>query len=142
MQLGHWEWWILAVLLVLIELVAPGVFFLWLGLAAAAVGILVWLFDPAWQTQFLAFALLSIVSIWLGRRYYRPRQADSGEPALNRRAESYIGQRFVLVEPIVNGQGKIKVGDGIWKAEGPDLPAGANVRVVGADGTVLKVEAG
>ena len=51
----------------------------------------------------------------------------------------HIGQCYDLIDPIVNGRGSVKIGDSIWRVEGPELPKGARVRVLGADGTLLKV---
>jgi hypothetical protein len=139
--LGHWAWFIAAALLALAELFAPGFFFLWLGLAAAAVGAVLLVADLGWQNQFILFAVLAVISILGGRTYYRLRPMETDQPALNRRGQSYVGRVFALTEAIVNGTGKIRVEDTIWKVEGPDLPVGARVRVVSVDGAVLRVEA-
>lgn len=139
--LTPWHWWVLAVLLIILEIVTPGVFLLWLGLASAIVGGLLWLWPGMdWQWQLLGFALLGVFNILLVRRYlsFRPIQTD--QPRLNRRGEQYIDRIFALDEPIINGFGKIRVDDSIWKVEGADAPVGTRVRVVGVDGALLKVE--
>lgn len=140
-MIEFWHWWVLAVLLGAVETVAPGAAFLWLGGAAGVVGLalLVW---PAmsWELQGLLFAVLAIVAV-VGVRALAERSATTtSAPNLNRRAEQYIGTLQTLDSPIVNGRGRAQVGDGLWTVEGPDLPAGARVRVIGADGTRLKVE--
>ena len=134
-----WYWWILAALLAAVEALAPGIFFIWFGAAAAVVGFIV-LFLPnlGWQTEIILFAVLAAVAAFVGRGFYRPVQ--SRDPTLNRRGERYIGRRFTLETAIVNGRGSIRVDDSIWRAEGPELPAGRQVKVVGADGTLLRVE--
>ena len=138
---GHWAWLIGGVLLVVVEVLVPGAFFLWLGVSAGIVGIVAWIFqDLGWQYQFMLFALLSVASIAISRMYLRRHPIETDEPLLNRRSAQYVGRRFTLSEPIVNGRGRIVVDDSSWKVEGPDLPAGATIEVVSADGVVLAVE--
>jgi len=139
--LGHWQWWILAVALVILEVFAPGAFFLWLGIAAGVVGVLVYL-APAmgWEYQVLMFSVLSVISIVIWRRYFRTRPDETDQPTLNRRGEQYVGRLFTLSEPVVNGEGKITVDDSTWKIHGEDCPAGTRVAVTGVEGTILKVE--
>lgn len=139
-QLGIWNWFLLGIVLLCIELVAPGTFMLWFGVAALAVGIVSLLVDWSWQIQVVAFGLLSIISVGLSRQLLRGRQSKSDTPFLNRRAEAIIGRGFVLEEPIVNGRGRLSVDDTIWRIEGPDLPAGTPVTVSGASGSLLRVE--
>ena len=140
-SLHFWHWWILAALLAAVEAVAPGIFFIWFGAAAAIVG-LVALILPGlgWEIQVFLFAILAAVAVFIGRRFLH-RRMESPDPALNRRGERYVGRQFTLETAIVNGRGSIKVDDSVWRAEGPELPAGRRVKVVGADGTVLRVEA-
>ncbi len=141
-QLQYWHWWVLALLLLILEVFAPGVVFLWIGLAAGAVGLLLYLVPTLdWQTQLLAFALLGLASVALGRWWFTRNPIQTDEPQLNRRGEQYVGRVFTLDEPIVNGVGKVRVDDTTWKIEGTDLPAGSKVRVVAVDGVVLRVEA-
>ena len=136
-----WHWWALGVVLVVVEAFAPGFVFGWLGGAAGLTGVVLfvapWL---GWQGQLLAFAGFAIASVlawvWYVRRFPRPGPDNT----LNRRGAQHVGRRCVVVEPIENGRGRIRVGDGTWAAAGPDAPAGARVRVVGVDGTVLVVE--
>jgi membrane protein implicated in regulation of membrane protease activity len=136
-----WYWWIAAVVFVVIEILAPGFVFLWLGIAAGIVGLLA-LTMPAlgWELQFLVFAVLSVAAVVGSRIYLRRRPMETDHPTLNRRGEQYVARVFTLEEAIVNGQGKIHVDDSTWKIAGEDLPAGAKVRVIGVDGTLLKVE--
>ncbi|MDX2507603.1 MAG: NfeD family protein [Gammaproteobacteria bacterium] len=141
-QLEFWHWLTFAVALVILEVFSPGAFFLWLGIAAACVGMVV-LVRPelSWQGQFITFAVLSVATIvlWrLGRGFF-PQQ-KSTVPNLNRRAEQYMGRTFNLVEPIVNGTGKIKVDDSTWRVQGEDAPIGSQVKVIGVDGIVFVVE--
>jgi membrane protein implicated in regulation of membrane protease activity len=139
-QLSHLHWWILAVGLIILEVFAPGAFFLWLGIAAGVVGGLVYLMpDTGWEYQILIFSVLSVVSIVVWRKFFKGSPSDTDQPTLNRRGEQYVGRVFTLEEPVVNGQGKIRVDDSTWKIHGDDCPAGTRVEVTGVEGTVLHV---
>jgi membrane protein implicated in regulation of membrane protease activity len=137
-----WHWWVLAVLLILVEVLAPGTFFLWLGLAAAVVGLIL-LAIPAmgWQLQVLIFALLAVGAVFAGRAWLKRHPIVSDDNGLNRRGDALVGQTYELAEAIRTGRGAVKVGDTVWRAEGPDLPKGSRVRVIAVQGTTLKVEA-
>jgi membrane protein implicated in regulation of membrane protease activity len=137
-----WHWWVLAVVLLALEVAAPGTFFLWLAMAAGAVGLIVLVLpDLYWQVQVLLFAVFGVVAVGAWRLYAKRLPQQSDDPTLNRRGEQYVGQVFHLTEPITDGRGRMKVDDTIWRVAGPDLPAGAKVRVVGVEGTVLRVSA-
>jgi hypothetical protein len=139
-DLGPWNWLILAVVLLILETVIPGVHFLWFGIAAAIIGVLALWTGFAWPVQVLAFALLSVVVVFWVRRYARPDMAISDLPDLNVRGQQYIGRSLVVEQAIQNGRGKVRLGDTLWSVEGPDAPAGSNVTVTGVRGTVLVVE--
>ena len=137
--LGAWSWMIVAAILFALELAAPGIFLMWFGLAAAVTGLIVFRYDIGWQWQLIWFCGLSLASVLVAVKYLRKHPFESERPLLNERATQLIGQTFDLVDPIVNGRGSVKIGDSIWRVEGPELPKGARIKVVGADGTVLKV---
>lgn len=140
-QINYWHWWVLAVVFVVLEIFSPAAFFLWMGVAAGVVGFIVFAMpDLSWEYQFLAFAVFSVASIVLSRRYLDKHPIETDQPRLNRRGEQYVGRTFTLNEPIVNGYGKIKVDDTSWKVEGEDCEAGTRVKVAGVDGVVLQVE--
>jgi inner membrane protein len=137
----YWHWWIFGVVLVILEVFSPGVFFLWLGIAAGLVGLVLLVFPGlAWAYQILAFALFSLISVGVSQAYFKRHPIASEQPLLNRRGEQYVGRIFTLDDAIVNGQGKIRVDDSTWKIHGTDCPAATRVRVTGADGVVLRVE--
>ncbi len=139
-NLGGW-WLIAAVLLGLAELLVPGVFLVFLAFAAAVTGLFLLLFpDLAVAAQLLSFAAWSAVAVWIGRRWYRENPVDSSDPLLNQRVARLLGETVTVVQAIDGGTGRVRVGDSEWIARGPDAPAGARVRVTGADGTTLKVE--
>ena len=136
-----WHWWLLGLVLVVIEMVAPGFFLLWIGLAAGVTGLVLFIVPGmGWQVQFVLFGVLALASVAAARYYVRRNPIGTEDATLNRRGAQYIGHVFNLDEAIVNGVGKVKVGDGWWRAQGPDLPAGSRVKVVGVDGNMLKVE--
>jgi hypothetical protein len=139
--LGPWAWILLGLALMGLELLAPGVFFLWLGLAALLTGVLDWAFGLSWQAAALSFALLSVAAVLTGRAVTRHREDEDAAPAgLNRRAHALVGRVFTLETPIAEGSGRIRVDDSSWRVVGPSAPAGASVRVVKVDGATLVVE--
>ena len=143
---GPWAWWILGIVLLVAEIVVPGNFLVWVGIAGLLTGLLSNLFWETswwvWETQWLVFAALSALSLWLGRTWLSRHRGLTDEPTLNQRGASLIGRTADLIDPIHNGRGRVKIGDTIWMVSGPDLPAGSRVKVVASDGSDLKVEAG
>jgi inner membrane protein len=136
-----WHWWVVALLLIIVEMMAPGFFLMWIGAAAAVTG-LVTMIAPSlpWEAQFVLFGVLAIASVVGARYYFKRNPIGTADATLNRRGAQYVGRTFSLEEAIVNGFGKVRVGDSVWRAEGPDLPAGERVKVIGVDGAALKVE--
>lgn len=140
-EINAWTWWIVAAVFAILELMAPGIFFIWLAAAAAVVGALLIVVDVPLTVQVALFAVLSVAAVWASRRYLSRHEIQSDHPLLNQRAQSYVGRTFTLDQPIHNGRGKIRIGDTLWLVQGPELPAGASVLVTGADGGILTVEA-
>jgi membrane protein implicated in regulation of membrane protease activity len=138
-NLGVWNWFILGGLLLVMEIIAPGTFMLWLGLSALIVGVLSLIVVWPWQAQLVAFAVLSIASIILWRRLSPKLQEVREQPFLNRRTEGFIGRVFTLDKPIVDGSGTVRIDDTIWQVRGPDSASGARVKVTDADGATLHV---
>ncbi len=138
----YWHWLILAVAMIILEILIPGAYFLWMGVSAIFVGALMYVFpEMVFLVQILIFAVLSVITVVMYKSYRKKNPIVTDEPTLNRRGEKYIDQKFTLTEPIINGEGKIKVDDSTWKIVGMDMPAGMIVRVVAVEGTTLKVEA-
>jgi membrane protein implicated in regulation of membrane protease activity len=137
-SIDFWHWLILGVVLVVLEVFAPGAFFLWMGVAAFIVGLILW--DMGWETQLLLFAIISVVSIALWRIRLHKHPTESEEPSLNARTQEYVGRVFTLTEAIENGYGKIHVDDAYWTVAGPDSAAGTKVKVISAAGLTLNVE--
>lgn len=139
-QYGPWSWVVAGLVLLGLELVVPGGILLWLGLAAVVTGILSALISIAWPVQFVIFGILAIVSIVIWLRL-KPHGTPTDRPFLNRRAERFVGQEVILDQPIRDGFGRVSLDDTTWRVQGPDLAAGQKVRIIAADGAVLKVEA-
>jgi inner membrane protein len=145
MELGSWNWMALGLVLLALEIVVPGIFLLWIGIAAIIVGTLALMIGPSsfwsWEMQILLFLVLSLVSAYVGKRVMANGNDVSDQPLLNQLGEQLIGRTATLAEPIAEGRGRIRLGDTQWRVTGPDLPAGAKVKVVSSSGTELGVEA-
>ena len=138
--LGGWSWWVLGLILLGIEVLVPGFFFLWFGVAAILIGISALLIDWPWQMQVVGFVVLSAITALIGRRFAGNVDAETADPLLNLRAGRLEGRTFILAEPIVEGRGRVQVDDSVWQVTGPDAPAGTRIKVTGADGATLTVE--
>jgi membrane protein implicated in regulation of membrane protease activity len=137
-QPNAWHWALLGLVLLILEVLAPGVSFLWIGGGALLLALLVWLLPGlALWAQFLLFGVLTAAAVALTQKLRKAPAAPSG---LNQRGRSYIGRSFTLDAAIVNGIGSVRVDDGQWRIAGPDLPAASRVRVVAVDGATLQVE--
>lgn len=140
-HMNHWHWGIVAVVMIILEVLSPAFFFLWLGIAAGVVSGVVWAFPAlGWKTQWLGFAGFSILSLGIWHFMLKQRPTVSDRPTLNRRSSQYIGRVFTLSEPIVDNVGRIRVDDSSWQVSGLDAPVGSKVRVVRVDGTMMHVE--
>jgi membrane protein implicated in regulation of membrane protease activity len=140
--LGTWNWLIFGIVLMALELIAPGVFLFWLGLAALLTGLVSFAFTPSWQVQILMFAIFAAFAVPVWRRVARNNSAGSvNSPFLNKRADALVGRVFTLEKPIVDGAGTVRIDDTVWRVAGPDAPAGSRVRIVQADGASLTVAA-
>ncbi|QLC73347.1 NfeD family protein [Pseudomonas sp. LPB0260] len=141
-HLSFWDWLAFGTLLLILEVFGAGGYLLWIGMAAAGVGVLTYLFPALpWAVQFLLFGSLSVLTAVFWWRRQRTAAKPSDQPGLNDRGSELLGRRFVLHEAISGGRGKIKAGDSLWLVSGPDLPAGSTVKVIGQEGVLLKVEA-
>ena len=141
MTIVLWYWWALAAVLLVFEMMLPGVVFLFLAVGAAVCGLIL-LIAPGTglELQLFVFAIVAVASAVLLRGPLRRLQGRSGEATLNERGQSMVGRTFVLDQPILNGRGRITLGDGSWIVTGPDMAAGAKVRVAAVTGTELRVE--
>ncbi|MBI0140100.1 NfeD family protein [Bartonella sp. W8125] len=144
MTLGAWNWVVLGFVLLLLELIFPGVFFVWFGLGALLTALVSLLFYhlpwvASWEVEVIFFLIFSIIMVLIGRNFFR-RDRETDEPLLNRRTDQIIGKRVVLEEPVRDGKGRIRVDDTIWRIKGPDLPEGTEVKVIAFDNGVFTIE--
>ena len=138
--LTYWHWWLLAAVLIAIEMLAPGAFFLWLGVAAVVTGLAAFLLaGMGWEYQALIFAVSAMLAIWGSRAWFAKHRTTCVRPNLNRRGAEYVGRRFVLADPIVEGSGKLLIDGIVWRIVGEDLPAGTTISVAAVDGALLQV---
>ena len=146
-NLGFWNWFFLAIILFALETFVPGVHFLWFGLAATVVGLLVTAAMGlgfadvfSWPIQLVAFATISVLTVFWVKSLAKPEAGKSDEPNLNIRGAQYIGRTVIVENAIKNGRGRVRVGDTLWNAEGEDAASGSRVNVIGVNGTSLVVE--
>ena len=142
-ELGPWNWMVLGFALLVLEIIVPGFFLIWIAVAALITGALSLLFWDAgfwvWQVQILLFLALALVAAYLGNKFMGGNNDKTDQPLLNRRGEQMIGRIATLTEPITDGRGRVRIGDTMWRISGPDLPIGAKVRVKAATETDLEL---
>jgi membrane protein implicated in regulation of membrane protease activity len=142
-ELGPWNWMVLGFVLLALEIILPGFFLLWIGIAALIVGavsLALWeLGFWTWHVQVLLFLLLAVAAAYAGRNLMRRSGDVSDQPLLNMRGRQLVGRTATLTEPIANGRGRVRIGDTMWRVSGPDLPAGARVKVTGATDSELEL---
>ena len=137
---SHWLWLIVGALLGIAEILIPGFFLIWLSVAAIITGIVGFLLPIPMAAQMALFAVLAIAAVYSGRRWFAMNPIESSDPNLNDRGARLIGESVVVVEAIIGGRGRVKVGDGVWIAKGADAAVGARVRITGSDGATLNVD--
>ncbi len=138
-----WHWWGLGGILLVLEILAPGVFLLWVAVGAGVAGVIA-LAAPTlgWEIEAIVMMAVAVVTAYLGRGFYpgnRHGIIDIGATTLNRRGARLVGRVVVLEQPIANGSGRIEVDGSHWTVNGPDTPVGVKVRVIDSEGTILKV---
>jgi len=140
-NLLYWHWWLFAIALIIVEVFSAGAFFIWMGVAAILTGfVLLVMPEMSWQIQFILFSILSIVAILVGRSFFNRKEINTEDPTLSSQETSLIGKTFAVEQAIINGSGRVKVGESTWKANGPDCNVGSSVKVVAIDGAELIVE--
>lgn len=136
-----WFWWAIALALFAAEAMMPGTFMLWLGFAAVATSLVDLVITLSPTVQWLIFGVFSLISVAMGWRWRAThKDSPSDQPLLNQRGAQLVGRVFPLETAIVNGRGRVKVGDAFWAVEGQDMDAGTRIRVVAVDGMVLRVD--
>ena len=143
---AYWFWLSVGLVLAALEMLVPGFFLMWLGAAAILVGFMTWGIESTWgltisvPLQVALFAVLSVLTVYAGKRFFAQNPIISDDPKLNDRGARLTGEIVTVTEAIADGRGRVRVGDTEWSARGADAAAGARVRVTGADGAVLLVE--
>lgn len=137
---AHWLWATLGLVLLAAEMLLPGVFLLWFGLAALTTAVLTFTTDPSVPVQVLNFTVLSLIFAYSAKRWLADNPIESSDPLLNNRVGRLVGETAIVALPIECGTGRVRLGDSEWQAEGPDMAAGERVRITGSRGTVLVVE--
>ena len=136
----HWIWLTIGLVLIALEMLVPGVFLLWLGLAAVVTGAIAFVFDLGLAFQVINFVFLSLIAVYSAKRFLREKPIESSDPLLNKRGGRLVGEIAVVSEAIDGGTGRIHVGDSDWIARGPEVAVGERVRITGSDGAILLVE--
>ena len=137
----HWLWIGAGLVLAALEMLAPGVYLIWLALAAIVTGVLVLAGEPSVPMQIVSFVSLSLIFAYSARRGLRDKPIESSDPLMNQRAARLVGQTATVTHAIEGGEGRVRIADGEWLASGPDCPAGTRVRIAGVSGACLAVEA-
>ncbi|MFO1160968.1 MAG: NfeD family protein [Reyranellaceae bacterium] len=137
-----WHWWAVAAVLLVFEMLLPGVVFMFLAIGAAASGLVVLVVsDVSLEFQLTVFAIVAVASAIVMRPMLRRlQQARVTDETLNARGDSLVGRTIVLDAPILGGQGRVRLGDGSWAVTGPDMVAGTRVRIAAVKGNELRVE--
>ena len=136
----HWLWLIAAAVLGIAEMLVPGVFLMWIGLAALVTGLLTLVLPLPVIAQFAIFAVAAVASVYGGRRYLTSNPIVSADPMLNDRAARLVGTIVTAVEPVDALHGRVKCGDSVWSARGADAAVGDRLRIAAVEGSVLRVE--
>lgn len=137
---AHWIWLAIGLALAGLEMLVPGVYLIWLALAAIATGLLTWVFDFGVALQVIEFVFLALILVYSARRILAERPIESADPLLNNRMGRLVGQTGTVAHAITHGEGRVRHGDSEWPARGPELAAGERVRITGFDGGTLVVE--
>lgn len=137
---AHWLWLTLGLLLAALEMLVPGIYLFWIAIAALLTGVLTFALDLSVPMQVVQFIFLALIVTFTARRMVRDKPIESADPLMNRRGARLVGEQALVVQAIVHGSGRVKLGDSEWIARGPDVATGEHVRVVGSEGAILLVE--
>jgi membrane protein implicated in regulation of membrane protease activity len=137
---GEMAWVVIGIILLSIEMISPGMYLMFLGAAAIFTGLLGFALPLSLPLELLIFAVSSIAAVYVAKRWFEVYPILSNAPLLNSRVAQMIGQTVEVVEPIESGNGRVKVGDSVWPASGPDTPVGTRMRITGGEGNRLSVE--
>ena len=136
----HWIWIGIGLVLAALEIMVPGVYLIWLAIAAILTGLLTFGLALGLPSQVVIFVSLSLIAAFSAKRILRDQPITSADPLLNRRGQRLVGETGVITQAIDGGTGRVKHGDSEWLARGPDLDIGTRVRIIGSEGAILLVE--
>ena len=141
-SINHWHWLAFGLALLAMELFGTAGYFLWLGISALLIGMLLSLLPMSWQFQWIAFAVFSLVTSWLWwRKQFNQDVCDDEHRELNQKQKQMLGQTVVIEEDIAPGRHRIKIGDGTWSAQTDHpIPAGTLIEVTQVNGIILTIE--
>ena len=137
---AYWVWLTLGLVLAGLEMLVPGVYLIWLAIAAFITGALTMVLDLSLPMQVIDFVFLSLIAAFSARRFLRDKGIPSADPLMNRRGARLVGEIATVTQAIEDGSGRVHYGDSDWLVRGADAALGAKVRIVGSDGAVLLVE--
>ena len=137
---AHWVWVTIGLVLAILEMLVPGVYLIWLAVAALATGLLTFMLDLSLPMQVIDFVFLALIAAFSAKRFLRDRPIESADPMMNRRLDRMVGQTGTVTVALEHGSGRVHVGDSDWMATGPDIAEGTRVRIIGSEGGTLRVE--
>ena len=137
---AHWVWVTIGLVLAILEMLVPGVYLIWLAVAALATGLLTFILDLSLPMQVIDFVFLALIAAFSAKRFLRDRPIESADPMMNRRLDRMVGQTGTITVALEHGSGRVHVGDSDWMATGPDIAEGTRVRIIGSEGGTLRVE--
>jgi inner membrane protein len=135
-----WGWIVLGLLLAGLEMLVPGIYLIWLAVAALITGLIAFVAEPSLAIQVVSFVSLALIAAFSAKRFLRDQPIISADPMLNRGGQRFVGETAVVTEALDGGSGRVRVGDSEWIARGPDVEIGRRVRITGIVGTALTVE--
>lgn len=135
-----WVWIGLGLILAALEILLPGVYLIWLAVAAVLTGVIAFVLDLGLAFQIVNFVFLALIAAFSARRFLRDKPIVSSDPLLNNRGGRLVGQTAIVTQALAGGTGRIRHGDSEWIARGPDIGHGERVRIIGHDGAILLVE--
>jgi inner membrane protein len=137
---AHWVWLTFGLVLAGLEMLVPGVYLIWLAVAAIITGVLTWTLELSLPFQLVDFVFLALIVAFSAKRFLGERPIESSDPLMNRRGARLVGETALVVQAIEHGSGRVKLGDSEWIAHGPNVAVGERVRVSGSNGAILLVE--
>ena len=104
---AHWVWLTLGLVLAGLEMLVPGVYLIWLAVAAFITGVLTLAFDISLPMQVVDFVSISLIAAFSAKRLLRDRPIESADPLMNKRGARLVGEIARVTEAIAAGQGRV-----------------------------------